>query len=207
METRKITIISTKANKKYVIDTAATTLGELKASLRAEGVDFKDMTFYEGLTKTELNHDNSVLPHDVERVNPQTQQLETTNELVFMITNSNKKIKSGARSREDVYGLIKSNNLQEAVVKRFGKSYTNCKTYELEEIIEDYLNSTKDNYESEISECVDSKARKAIDMLLNVLVENKCISMDDEFKVHNIIDSASSPYTDQEIDSMFDFIL
>lgn len=209
METRKITIISTRANKKYVIETAATTLGQLKAALRNEGVDFQDMTFYEGLTKTELNHDSSVLPHDVKRVNPDTQQLETTNELVFMITNSNKKIKSGARSRKDVFELIKDNNLQGAVIEKFGKNYTNCRTYELEEIIEDYPNGTKYDGESEDnSEYTDSKARKAIDMLLNVLVENHCISMDDEFKVHSIIDKkdTSSPYTDKEIDNMFDFI-
>ena len=48
MEARKITIVSTKTQKKSVIMSGAETLGELKNDLRNAGIDFEDMTFYEG---------------------------------------------------------------------------------------------------------------------------------------------------------------
>lgn len=89
MEARKITIVSTKTQKKSVIMSAATTLAELKTDLRQNGIDYTGMTFYEGTSKTELKNDASVLPHDV----PYKGIL--TNELVFMLTNTNKKIRSG----------------------------------------------------------------------------------------------------------------
>ena len=95
METRKITIVATREQKKYVIDSAATTLGELKADLDNVGINYEDMTFMEGLTRTEILRDDSLLPHDVERVNRETGETYITNELVFMLTNTAKKISSG----------------------------------------------------------------------------------------------------------------
>ena len=138
MESRKITIISTKNNKRTVINTDATTLGELKKALREAGVDYDGMTFYEGLTKTELKLDESLLPHDVQRINPTTKELETTNELAFMLTNTNKKIRSGATamSRTEAYAAIKAKGLQDECVKRFGKNFTMCKTADLISLVE-----------------------------------------------------------------------
>lgn len=138
MESRKITIISTKNNKRTVINTDATTLGELKKALREAGVDYDGMTFYEGLTKTELKLDESLLPHDVQRINPTTKEPETTNELAFMLTNTNKKIRSGATamSRSDAYAAIKARGLQDECVKRFGKNFTMCKTADLISLVE-----------------------------------------------------------------------
>lgn len=138
MESRKITIISTKNNKRTVINTDATTLGELKKALREAGVDYDNMTFYEGLTKTELKLDGSLLPHDVQRINPITKEPETTNELAFMLTNTNKKIRSGATamSRTEAYAVIKAKGLQDECVKRFGKNFTMCKTADLISLVE-----------------------------------------------------------------------
>ena len=89
MQERKITVVSTRNQKKSVIMSAATTLAELKADLRQNGIDYEGMTFYVGTSKVELKDDNSVLPHDV------PYKGQTTNELVFMLTNTNKKIRSG----------------------------------------------------------------------------------------------------------------
>ena len=97
METRKITVVSTREQKRSTIMSAATTLGELKADLNNAGINYSDMTFYEGLTKTELVNDESLLPTNV----PYKGQI--TNELVFMLTNMNKKIKSGAMTRAEAY--------------------------------------------------------------------------------------------------------
>lgn len=128
METRKITIISTKNHSTKVINSAATTLAELKSDLRNTGIDYTDCTFFEGLTKTELKNDAAILPHDV------PYKGTTTNNLVFMITNASKKIRSGA-DRKSIIAEIKAQNLTEVVKNTYGKNYTNCKTEDLEKIL------------------------------------------------------------------------
>lgn len=167
MEARKITVVSTKNQTKNVFMSEATTLGELKADLRQHNIDYEGMTFYEGTSKTELITDSSVLPHDV----PYKGQV--TNELVFMLTNTNKKIRSGASmTRAEVYEAIKANNLQEACVLKYGKNFTMCKTDDLITLV-NY--ATKDTYDDtkEVKEehtgCVDHVAREAIEELINEL--------------------------------------
>lgn len=128
METRKITIISTKNHSTKVINSAATTLGELKTDLNNAGIGYEDCTFFEGLTKTELKNDAAILPHDV------PYKGTTTNNLVFMITNASKKIRSGA-DRKSIIAKIKAQNLTEVVKNTYGKNYTNCKTEDLEKIL------------------------------------------------------------------------
>ena len=130
MEARKITVIETKNQRKSVIMSAATTLAELKNDLRANNIDYNDMTFFEGTAKVELKSDNAVLPHDV------PYKGTTTNELVFMLTNTNKKIKSGTMSRLEVYNEIKKLGLQDACIKKFGKNFTMCKTADLIALIQ-----------------------------------------------------------------------
>lgn len=94
MERRKITIVSTKFQGKRVVETDATTLRELKAALDNEGIDYTDSIFFEGLSRTELVDDSSQLPTNViYKGNP-------TNELVFMLTNVDKKNSSGLGENE-----------------------------------------------------------------------------------------------------------
>ena len=115
MEKRKITVIPTKTHKTQVIESAATTLAELKADLTKAGIDYTDCTFFEGLTKIELKNDAAILPHDV------PYKGTTTNNLVFMITNASKKIRSGAKlDRKAIIEEIKSKNLTELVKKTYG---------------------------------------------------------------------------------------
>ena len=122
MEARKITVVSTKNQKKSVIMSAATTLAELKSDLRQNNIDYDGMAFYEGTSKTELKTDESVLPHDV------PYKGTTTNELVFMLTNTNKRIRSGAMSRKEVYNKITELGLQDECKKKFGRNFTQCTT-------------------------------------------------------------------------------
>ena len=135
METRKITIISTKNHSTKVINSAATTLGELKTDLDNARIGYTDCTFFEGLTKTELKNNDAILPHDV------PYKGTTTNNLVFMITNASKKIRSGA-DRKSIIAEIKAKNLTEVVKKTYGKNYTNCKTEDLEKILNKEAAST-----------------------------------------------------------------
>lgn len=137
MEKRKITVIPTKTHKTQVIESAATTLAELKADLTKAGIDYTDCTFFEGLTKIELKNDAAILPHDV------PYKGTTTNNLVFMITNASKKIRSGAKlDRKAIIEEIKVKNLTEVVKKTYGKNYTNCKTEALQEILNKEVTST-----------------------------------------------------------------
>ena len=230
MEARKITVVQTENQKKSVIMSAATTLAELKSDLRANGIDYDGMTFFEGTSKVELKNDASVLPHDV------PYKGTITNELVFMLTNTNKKIRSGAvaMSRAEVCSAIKSMGLQDACVKKFGKNFTMCKTADLIALIQSNNSAanpapaapkaeTKKEEKAEApasngGECVDTVARAAISKLVEILEDNGTIEDYEKEKVLDILGGevavaaapseeykpkSASPYSDDEIDDMF----
>ena len=196
---------------------SATTLAELKSDLRQNGIDYDGMTFFEGTSKVELKNDASVLPHDV------PYKGTVTNELVFMLTNTNKKIRSGVMSRMEAYNAIKNMGLQDACLKKFGKNFTMCKTADLIALVQS--NSTTkpapvapkaEALVSSDSECVDTVARAALNKLVEIREENGTIEDYEKEKVLNILGGAvevapseeykpksSSPYSDDEIDDMF----
>ena len=216
METRKITIVATREQKKYVIDSAATTLGELKADLDHVGINYDDMTFMEGLTRTEILRDDSLLPHDVERVNRETGETYVTNELVFMLTNTAKKISSGVvcADRKSCYSYIKEHGMQDAVQRTFGKNFTQVKTEDLILFIKNLV-APAQVPAPEHTECVDLKARKAVKMLCEALFEYDEYTFDevvseinDMFAEQHCLctskeDKCNSPYSDSEINDMF----
>ena len=229
MEARKIVVVQTKNQKKSVIMSAATTLAELKSDLRANGIDYDGMTFFEGTSKVELKNDASVLPHDV------PYKGTVTNELVFMLTNTNKKIRSGATnmSRMEAYNAIKSMGLQDACVKKFGKNFTMCKTTDLIALVQSNSTSkptpkTETKKEEKVKapvvptnnggKCVDTVARAAIHRLVVILENNGTIEDYEKEEVLGILGSevavnvapseeykpkSASPYSDDEIDDMF----
>lgn len=231
MEARKITVVQTKNQKKSVIMSAATTLAELKSDLRANGIDYDGMTFFEGTSKVELKNDASVLPHDV------PYKGTVTNELVFMLTNTNKKIRSGAvaMSRAEAYSAIKSMGLQDACVKKFGKNFTMCKTADLIALIQSNGASKpapaapkaeakkEKKMEAPVApasngKCVDTVARAAISRLVEILEENGTI---EDYEKEEVIDilggkaelneapseecepKLASSYSDDEVNDMF----
>ena len=223
METRKITIISTKNHSTKVINSAATTLAELKADLNNAGISYTDCTFFEGLTKTELKNDAAILPHDV------PYKGTTTNNLVFMITNASKKIRSGAKlDRKAIIEEIKAKNLTEVVKKVYGKNYTNCKTEDLERILSINNNSTPKKAPAK-KETVETKSNTSVsndteyitksqlkEVITGLIEEMKYVGMDysDEINIDNIsiigdISSSNSkkeddsPYSSNELDDMF----
>lgn len=123
---RKVTIINNKTQSQKVIRaSAATTLGELKREMREAGIEYEGMTFFEGHLRAELKDDASILPTNI----PYKGQV--VNDLTFLLTAPEKKIKSGAMSRAEAYNAIKSRGLQDECVKRFGKNFTMCKTQDL----------------------------------------------------------------------------
>ena len=225
METREITIVSTKTQKRSVIMSSAETLGELKADLRRNDIDYEDMAFYEGLSRIEVKDDSSILPHDV----PYKGQI--TNKLVFMLTNNKKKIKSGSMSRAEAYDHIRKMGLQEEVFKKFGKNFTVCKTVDLVNLVESKFNQTPVpttlHVEEEVAQtaqvdaptnkgcCCNDAVKQAIFKLVDILFDNDVISDDEADSVIKILDTTdnhpdsqkqSGTYSNDEIDKMFNFI-
>nr|DAH69579.1 MAG TPA: hypothetical protein [Bacteriophage sp.] len=133
MEARKILFVLSNSSNQKSIMSEAETLGALKADMRRAGINYDGMTFYEGRTRTELEDDASVLPVNVPVPAKGTNPATTTNDLVFMLTTANKKIKSGALSPERKNALeeIKAKGLGAAVTAKFGKNATQCKTPDL----------------------------------------------------------------------------
>ena len=129
---RKVTIINNKTQSQKVIQAStATTLGELKAEMREAGIEFEGMTFFEGHLRAELKDDAAALPTNI----PYKGQV--VNDLTFLLTAPEKKIKSGAMSRAEAYNAIKARGLQDECVKRFGKNFTMCKTQDLIDLLDE----------------------------------------------------------------------
>lgn len=195
METRKITVVSTRDQKRTVVETDATTLGELKSALSNAGVSYADMTFYEALTRTELTQDESLLPHDV------SYKGNITNELVFMLTNPNKKIKSGALSeaRLAMYDEIVRREFADAIRAKYGKNYTNCSNAELVAFLEEQAQPTPS--------CKDEAARKAIEELVDILCDNDYLSESEAASVVACLNdepapASAAPYSEDELNEL-----
>lgn len=131
METRKVTIINSKSQSQKVIqDSKATTLGELKAEMRERGIDYEGMTFFEGHMRAELKDDAAPLPTNI----PYKGQV--VNDLTFMLTAPEKKVKSGVMSRAEAYNEVKRLGLQDKCKQVYGKNFTQCGTADLIALIE-----------------------------------------------------------------------
>lgn len=219
MEKRIITIVSTANSSKVEVETDATTLGELKAAMRQADIAYDGMTFYEGLTKSELVDDASILPHDVVRNG------QTTNNLVFMLTNTNKKIRSGY-DRVELYNIIKEKGLAEECKERLGKNFTVCKTSELEELVKGCESSksaakaaTVETSAAFVVVGVDAATAlqqevktlsNAFNTLLNFLKVYEILDWDEIDEIKSCMvkgeENKDSLYKNSEIDDMFSFL-
>ena len=143
MTEREILIANNRDQSKYRIVTGAETLGELQDAIaRNEGVykmvgnawvsnptpiNISGLTFTEGITKTQLLQRDSALPTNVQFKG------QTTNNLVMLLTNTTKQIRSGSypTNRKDFGAYIKQNNLGEAIKQEFGDNWTRISTDKL----------------------------------------------------------------------------
>lgn len=155
MNARKITVVSTKTQSKKVFMSESETVKDLIKEIEANGITTEYMDIYEGVSRTKL-HYNDELPKDIQYKD------KITNDLVIMLSTTNKKIESGALSKDraEAYELIKANNLQDEVKKKFkGKNYTQVSTEELlslikkdKEVIKKRNDETSEYSDEEISE-------------------------------------------------------
>lgn len=188
---RKITIITEDGSSRTVtFDSTAETLAELKNELNNKGISYAGKSFYEGISKTEIMTDESILPSNL------PYKGSVTNDLVFMLTTPNKKINSGA-DRAELIKYIKDNNLQEEIKERYGKNYTNVKTDLLAELVEEYL-SVEDAKE-ETSESVDLEViSEKIEQAISILTEVKVMLTGSDYVK---IDTS-----DTDIERLFNFL-
>lgn len=202
METRKITVISNKGQYKKVMNSAASTLGELKADMAAVGIDYDGMSFLEGLTRTELIDDASQLPTNV------NYRGTVTNDLVFYLTATNKKIKSGMTRQEAYAHLNACPELKDVVKNTFGRNFTQVSTDNLVHII---IEAQAPYVCGECVPCVpcESGEMNQTELLASFLLENGCITSyqyDMVLNAENTQVEEQSPYSNEELEDMFDFM-
>lgn len=198
MNTKKFTVVDTRTNSTKTFESTANTVGELKADLRRNGIDPTDMAIQEGLTKTELgDNDGAYLPHDV------PYRGSTTNNLVFRLTQKEKKIRSGAMSRSEAYDKVKELGLTDMIAKKYGKNFTMCKTSDLIAEIEACECTDKENCGCDCRPVV----LDAFEALLHALVDNDAITEEEAMEIADILGIKLFPddaiYSNSEIDQMF----
>lgn len=224
METRKVTIINSKTQSQKVIqDSRATTLGELKAEMRERGIDFSGMTFFEGHMRAELKDDAAPLPTNI----PYKGQV--VNDLTFMLTAPEKKVKSGAMSRAEAYDAVKRMGLQEICKVKFGKNFTQCSTADLIALVEG--NQEKPAPKAEAPEKVEEPVKKdeeeakdvptevisggctcaqALAALIEDLYSSNVIEEETYDRVSAILNESSynapEKMSKREVDEMFNFV-
>ncbi|MBQ9391999.1 MAG: hypothetical protein IJU02_07430 [Lachnospiraceae bacterium] len=195
MISRKITVIDTRENAIKTIDSTAETVAEMLEEFNNNGINATDMAIQEGLTRTELN-ESSILPHDI------PYKGTVTNNLVIRLTQKEKKIKSGATTRKEIYDLIKDKHLEEAIKLEFNRNYTQVPTRDLEKFVS--ANITEVNAEQE-SKC---DIVKAFTTLIDVLRTYDILDYDDVTHIKGLLigkntQSQNSPFDYNELEEMF----
>lgn len=224
METRKVTIINSKSQSQKVIqDSKATTLGELKAEMRERGIDYEGMTFFEGHMRAELKDDAAPLPTNI----PYKGQV--VNDLTFMLTAPEKKVKSGAMSRAEAYNEVKRLGLQNKCKQVYGKNFTLCGTDDLialiekaeakgtksdapkvEEPVEAPVAEPESVTEAPVQSTGDCNCAKALTALVEDLYASDAIEEETYDRVTAILKGgtykAPEKMSKKEIDDMFNFV-
>ena len=162
METRDIIIANTRTQKKYMVTTNASTLGELKAALdnysslkvrrnnewvaNNDPIDYDGLEFTEGFSHLKFMDDESPLPETV------MHKGQPTKTLVMILTNTRKKINLGM-TRKEVYEIIRNHDLQDAVKEHFGRNYTVVSTDSLEQFLNDLSEDDVDKNADKEEDC------------------------------------------------------
>lgn len=205
---RKVTIINNKTQSQKVIQaSSATTLGELKREMREAGIEYKGMTFFEGHLRAELKDDAFILPTNI----PYKGQV--VNDLTFLLTAPEKKIKSGMRketmSRTEAYNAIKARGLQDECVKRFGKNFTMCKTQDLIDLLgegspaKEVKETKKEEEKPEVTATSEGNVAGALEVLLEDLYDSDVIEEGTYDRAMAVLKGMMSR---AEINKMFDFV-
>lgn len=186
---RTVTVFDQNTQEKTVIENVtANTFGELKSVLRAKGISLDNMDVREGISRVDLKSDSAVLPHDT------PYRGGTTNDLMILLTKTNKKVSSGI-GRSEAVQYIKENDLGAAVKAKFGKNWTNVCTGDLIAFVEDHMsNGTNAGAcESPVQEsCGCDNLFPVIHQLIETLYNNDIIEDDDYNQLKGMLGRAKS---------------
>ena len=200
---REILIANNRDQSKYRIVTGAETLGKLQDAIaRNEGVykmvgqswvsnptpiNISGLTFTEGITKTQLLQRDSALPTNVQFKG------QTTNNLVMLLTNTTKQIRSGAYPRDrKLFGpYIKNHNLGKAIEAKFGNNWTRLSTDKLIGFFADYEKETPANKEVLNEVRKELKDQEKVNEVVNTPVNETPAK---ETKPTNLPDVKSAPH-------------
>lgn len=162
---RKIMVANTRTQTRKEITADVTTLRELKLALTANGIDYANMDFTEGISKTRLISDESILPSGI------MYKGQPTNDLVILLTNTSKKVASGCEhSRKEAYAIINENEwMKEAIKEEFGINYTLINTENLWLFIDENLEDEEETEEEEEEEEIEEKKTSISDDIVNAL--------------------------------------
>ena len=162
---KTIAISNTINGVKTVVETNATTLGELKQFMNDNNISYpSDALWYSGLTKSRLEFDSSEFLSE----NPRTCDINGQYKDVYaviLIVPAKNKIESGM-TRSEAYQYIYENNLKDEIFEAFGKNFTNVSTPDLVDFIEGYDDEPVNNDEEEECCCNCKKEPKTpLDLL------------------------------------------
>ena len=167
--------------------------------MREAGIEYEGMTFFEGHLRAELKDDASILPTNI----PYKGQV--VNDLTFLLTAPEKKIKSGAMSRAEAYNAIKARGLQDECVKRFGKNFTMCKTQDLIDLL-----GEKEEKVVKAAASSEGNVAGALEILLEDLYGSDVIEEGTYDRAMAVLKgttySAPEKMSKAEINKMFDFV-
>ena len=211
METRKVIIINNKTQSQKTIMSNANTLGELKAEARNAGVNIEGMTWYEGHMRAELKDDSAELPATV------MWKGQETTDLTFLLTQPEKKVKSGIMSRAEAYAEIKAKNLQKACIDKYGKNFTQCSTNDLIALIEENQNHQPAHecprakmFNEATKETPKSNLEGAFEALVKELYDTDYLDEEQYSRIMAIFKGekyeAPEKMSQKEIDEMFNFV-
>lgn len=197
---RKLTVIDTRTMSTKVFESNATTVAELKEDLRAQGIDPEGMAIQEGLTKTELLSNETILPHDI------PWRGTVTNNLVLRLTKQSKNIESGL-TRKEVYEKIKDLHLEEAIKLKYNRNYTLVPTEELLTVVNSTEESLKEEDKEQAGLC---RINNILKRLIDVLIDNEALEETDlDYIFHDDCKSkkieGTEDFTSDELKEMFDF--
>ena len=181
--------------------------------MRERGIDYEGMTFFEGHMRAELKDDAAPLPTNI----PYKGQV--VNDLTFMLTAPEKKVKSGVMSRAEAYNEVKRLGLQDKCKQVYGKNFTQCGTADLIALIEKAGNkpveapvAEPENVSTEAPAQSSSGCNyaKALTALVEDLYASDAIEEETYDKVTAILKGgtykAPEKMSKKEIDDMFNFV-
>lgn len=157
---RTITIFDSATNRRITLNGDYTTFGEVKAAAIQAGINVTGKDWLEGLTKTQPAGDDSILPTNI----PHKDQV--TNDLVYMLTNTNKQIKSGA-DRKALYEKIAALGLKDFIKRKYNRNFTQVSSSDLEAVVAEA--EAKNTPKSESTPCHTGKDICVCSVLANML--------------------------------------